>query len=91
MSTKRIKAERRRCSSATGLAETHELHCVAVEGKAEAAPETFCGSRDPGIFGLDNRAATPADKHLAPMGVIRHRTGDEGLGAVDTMHQTKLG
>jgi hypothetical protein len=78
-------------SFATGRAETHELHRVTIEGKAETASETFCRSRDPRIFGLDNRAATPADEHLAGMRVIRHRTGDEALGAFDTMHQAKLG
>src|SRR6201987_671296 len=78
-------------SSATGRAKTHELHRVAVEGKAEAAPETLRRLRDLRIFGLDNRAATAANEHLAGVSVIRHRTGDEALGAVDAMHQTKLG
>jgi hypothetical protein len=76
--------------SATGRAEAHKLHRAAVEGKAETTSETFGGLCDPRIFGLDNRAAAPANEHLAGMRMIRHRTGDEALGTLDTMHQAKL-
>jgi hypothetical protein len=80
-----------RGSSSTRPAETAELHCVAVGGKAEAAPKTVRGPRDPRSFGLDHRAAVPVDEQLAGMRVIWHRTIDKALGAFGAMHQTKFG